>query len=368
MKVRTKLEAVDDELPFRRFSVTLGDQTYSTPMKASERGSITSPVTELYRSFSPDQLDAVLGDEAVERRVNRDLRKRMGPAFNVFLADFQGRTAPGKAQLEALLDLQYEHSSVVVLPSHWSMLKGLTGERLLTTYQDMVHRSIDIVETLNDKTIVGTIWAKLPRQYLDALTRDLHDRGITSFVVDFDGRSVLSNPSWMRHLARQVSELGIADECVLFSVNSNEGKFIKNADRILAHDFIGSGFGIDVLGLNHLRPRMPSGAWQELRKRRRKNVFRVFDRSDYSYLKRGEDELREMWSAPGADLFAMRRAHNIREQHAEAMELQSRLAGGGTIEPYIRSKALVDEGTMRSIKSIRKDASRDAHARQSFFG
>ena len=177
----------------------------------------------------------------------------------------------------------------------------------------------------------------------------------------------MSNPSWMRHLARQISEYGIADECLLYSMNSNEGKFIKNTDRILAHDFIGSGFGIDILGLNHLRPKIRSEVWQELRQRRKKNVFRIFDRSDYSYLRKGEDELRALWGAPKGNLFGLRRAHNIREQYAEALELQTRLATGGTIEPYLRSKALVDESTMKNIKSIKKDAVRDSTTRQSYF-
>jgi hypothetical protein len=368
MKIRTKLEALDDELPFKRLTVSLGDESFRTPIKASEMGTAAGPVTELHRSFTLSQLDAILEDEAVERRVNSDIKRRMGQGFNFLLVELQGPVAPRKAHLEALLDIQYEHSSVAILPANWGMLEGRVGERLSRAYTEMIESSIDIIETLNNKSIMGTIWAKMPRQYLDGLMRNFHRHGITSFVIDFDGRSVMSNPSWMRHLARQVSALGIADESFLYSMNSNEGKFIKNAERILAHDFIGSGFGIDVLGLNHLRPRMRKETWQELKERRKKNMFRIFDRSDYSYLRKDEDHLRKLWDAPRGNLFAMRRAHNIREQYAEALELQSRLASGGTIEPYIRSKALVDEGTMKNIKTIRRDVARDSSTRQSYFG
>jgi len=67
---------------------------------------------------------------------------------------------------------------------------------------------------------------------------------------------------------------------------------MKNENKILAKDFMSMGFGIDILGLNHIGPRMRTEDWVRLREKRRENILRLFDKEDYAYVKYTENYLK----------------------------------------------------------------------------
>ncbi len=364
MRIDIRMIETDDELPYRSLEIRSPSLTISTPTKASDPSIPAGHVTEIHRSFTSDQLDRLLSDEQFERRTNSDLRRKRGPGLNIFFVDVSDDVDPDADRLEALSDLQYEHSDVVVTPL-WSRLpKELKGQALLDRHLELTDAYLDIVETLNRKSIVGSIPGRIPRQLLRPIVKRYHDRGAVAFVVDFDGRSVMTNPSWIRSLLRLISESGTMDTTFLYSVNANEGKFMKNAERVLAKDFVGTGFGLDVLGLNHVPPRLSSQQWKEISKARSKNLLRLFDRADYSYYRLTEQELTDMWNVPPNRLYQRRKAHNIQQQLDETIELGRRLHDEATIEPYIQTKGQVDEGLLKKMKSLKKAAHEDEGSRQ----
>ncbi len=367
MRLKARQTALDDRLPFRMLDVRLGDDSLATPLKASDARSGAGPLTELHKRLTIAQIDALRADEWQERKVNSDIRRRRGPQHNFFFIELDDAVVPSGPQLEALLDLQYEHSDVAVLPILSKVVKARTGDDLIATFTGLIDSSIGIIQTLNDKSILGMVPSRMPRQYLDAVMRAYFRHGVTSFAVDFDGRSAVNNPSWVRHLMRLISKEGIWDECLLYSINSGEGKFLRNAERILAQDFIGTGFGLDVLGLNHIPPRMPKERWEDLARGRKANLVRVFDRADYSYKRVDEASLRELAGPVRGSVQELKRGYNIAEQSKETRELQSRLRSTEPLESYMRTKRQVDDDTIRKMKSVRKDAFRERSVPRSLF-
>ena len=101
---------------------------------------------------------------------------------------------PTNKQIEALSDIQYEHSDIVTTPLS-KITRELTEDKLLNSFNAITNKYIEIVETLNHKNILELFH---PGCQDNSRTnyKELQIKNITSFIIDFDGRSVDTNSSW----------------------------------------------------------------------------------------------------------------------------------------------------------------------------
>ncbi len=350
MKISVKLENFDEELMFKRFSLKVGNKQVITPVKVSHASNPVSTINEIYKKFDLTKINRCVTDEKFERVVNADVKKDMAPGMNICLVEYTSSEMPNNKQIEALSDIQYEHSDIVTTPILSKITRELTEDKLLNSFNTITNKYIEIVETLNNKNILGVIPSRMPRQFLEPIIKNYKAKNITSFIIDFDGRSVDTNSSWIRNLFRLLKDNDLLKESFLYSVNANEGKFMKQAKEILAKDFISSGFGIDILGLNHIRPRMSSEAWAKIKQQRIENTFRVFNKDSYGYLKKTETELKNV----GINNRDARKNFNITEQFNESTVMQQKLKEEGSIELYLKTKSQVNDEVIRKIKQIRK--------------
>ncbi len=351
MKITVKLDHFDEQLMFKRFNFKVGDKQVVTPVKVSHSLNPVSPLNEIYKKFDLTKINRCMSDEKFERTVNADVKKDMTQGVNICLVEYTSGEIPNNKQIEALSDIQYEHSDIVTTPILSKITRDLTEDKLLTSFNTITNRYIEIVETLNHKDIVGVIPSRMPRQFLEPIIKNYKAKNVTSFIIDFDGRSVDTNASWIRNLLRILKENDLLEGSFLYSANANEGKFMKNTNEILAKDFISTGFGMDILGLNHIPPRMNSEAWAKIKQQRIENTFRLFNRNSYGYVKKTESELKRSGIQ---DRNALKN-FNITEQVKESKVLQEKINQEHTIEPYLKTKSQVDEDVIKKIKKIRKD-------------
>lgn len=350
MKINVKLDHFDEELMFKRFNLKVGDKQVITPVKVSHALNPISTINEIYKKFDLTKINRCMTDERFEREVNADVKKDMAQGINICLVEYNSSEMPTNKQIEALSDIQYEHSDIVTTPLLSKITRELTEDKLLNSFNAITNKYIEIVETLNHKNILGVIPSRMPRQFLEPIIKNYKSKNITSFIIDFDGRSVDTNSSWVRNLLRLLKENDLLEESFLYSANANEGKFMKQANEILAKDFISTGFGMDILGLNHIPPRMNSEAWAKIKQQRIENTFRMFNRNTYGYVKRTETELKRF----GIDNRQALKEFNISEQFNESKILQQKIHEEHTIEPYLKTKSQVNEDVIRKIKKIRK--------------
>ncbi|MDO9538085.1 MAG: hypothetical protein Q7J68_07185 [Thermoplasmata archaeon] len=356
MKLKVKTEKIDDELLIKRMNMSIGDNSIITPFKSTDISIKDSSVNEIYKEISSTLLDSMLSDETQERRINSDIQRKKGKNVNLFIVNYTDLQSPNDKQMETLSDMQYSHSDVVITPSWSKICRDLTGDALLENYIQATNNFIKVVETLNNKSIVGLISSKLPRQYLEKIIDNYHKQDITSFVIDFDGRSIATNPTWIRSMMRTLSSLNLIEESFIYSINANEGKFMKIADRILAKDFINLGFGIDGLGLNHIGPRISTEIWNQIKAARQENTLRIFDREDYAYTKVPEQEIISQWNVPSNQVRNTVKTYNMKEQKDEALQIQQIMKSNDTVESYLQTKSQIDEDTFKKIKLTRRDA------------
>jgi len=351
LKININCDKIDEELLFKKMKITgLGDEI-STPIKASFSGNPISKVNEIYKKFSLEKLKKCTEDETFERKANREIQYLKTDKADFVLVDYGDIELPKRKIIETLSDIQYPYSDVIITPICSKITRELKGDDLISSFMNITNDFIEVVETMNNKTIFFFFSSRMPRQFLEPIIKNYHDKNITSYVIDFDGRSIDTNLSWSRDLLKTFKKYDLIDKSILYSINANQGKFIKNATEIVAKDFVSSAFGIDIIGLNHVPPRMPTAAWAKIKKERRPSTFRLFDRNSYGYCKKTLDDLKSL----GISKREQMNIYNINEQYNETITIKERLSEKNTIEPYIRTKSQITDDIIKKIKKVKSE-------------
>ncbi len=371
MRFNVKVENFDESLLLKKTVIKVGSKTIMTPTKTLfkikeesvirdddvkklfDKNNIKETfVNEIYKKFSVEKLNKCLSSEFEERKINSLLKNSLSSGLNIFIPEFSDKNFSSNKQLELLSDLQYSHSDVVVTPVLQGLFKHYSGESLFENFIEITNNYLKIVETLNHKPVFGLLPLKMPRQFLEEVFKNYYDKNITSFVLDFSGRSIDSNSSWMRLFFRLLKDYDLIESSVLKGININKGRFLKNKKEILAKDFVSVGFGIDIVGENHVPLRMPSEAWEKIKSQRKENIFRVFNKDTYGYSKRSYSELNSL----GIQKNNLNNFNSL-EQFKETKVLQKVLKEDNTVETYLNSKVnVVEENMIKKIKAIRSSA------------
>lgn len=351
-----KLENIDSELMIKSFRIRANKKEIKTPEKASYSTNSISGINEIYKKFSINSprtasLEKILKSENYETKINSRIKSEVRNNLNLFIVDYCDDNIPNQKHLEALSDTQYVYSDVVVTPIFSSFFRNdeLLGDNLIDTFIELTNKYIEVVETLNNKDIMGVIPIRAPRNYYDKIFDNYYDKDITSFIIDFDGKSSDTNLPKIRKLFRLLKDHDLLESSILYGLNVSEGKFMKDATEIPARDFISLGFGFDIIGLNHVPPRMPTASWKEITAKRR--TYRLFNKNNYGYAKVSEDDIFSKGIFGKTDVVK----HNNTEQFKETTKIKEFMAKGPTIEPYLSSKSHVTEKTIDKIRKLRND-------------
>ncbi len=356
MKLDVKVKDIDSELLYRTLEINTGKKKILTPENASYSKNPVSGINELYKRFSLDgtgntnNLDKVLTSDTYESDLNNSLKRFVNSNLNMFFVDYSDIRLPENKHIEAMSDIQYSYSDVVITPTCSKIIRDMNAEEAVDSFLNITNRFLDVVETLNNKGIAGTIPFKVPRLNIEDIIKNYYDRDITSFVIDLDGKCVQTTFSKMRMLMRLIKEYDLSEEAFLYGINSYEGKFAKDAVEIAAKDFISTGFGIDILGMNHIPPRLPSATWNQISQKEK--TYRLFSKDTYGYHKVSEQEALSRGFLNRQDI----NKYNNTLKYQETLNIKNMLHEESTLESYIATKPQVDEKTIADIKKLRKVA------------
>jgi len=199
-------------------TVRLGSSTFKIPIRAlgaaksatAESRVVTTAslrgLNEVYRRLSPQAVDSIDGDADSQQRFQSDLvpgylRERLKTEGLIVVLSLEKRTAEGwetwiptKKQTEFLAyflsGVPYNH--IVVPP----ILRGVPGE----VYLKFLRTFFEVLPSLKGTTLAGLIPGASNREISGVLDFYM-TKGLNAFVVDFEGRSPLSNWSLLPHLS-----------------------------------------------------------------------------------------------------------------------------------------------------------------------
>ncbi|MDD4211610.1 MAG: hypothetical protein PHC46_04425 [Clostridia bacterium] len=353
MKLKVKLKKLDDELLFKTLDLNVGEKNIQTPFKAGQKKTPAGEICEIYKNFTTERLEKIESDNEEEKKLNSLLRAEYSDAINLCFTNCTPQSTITKKHIETMADLSYPYSDILVTPMWSNIIKNEIGDSVKDKFIKLTNEYIEVLETLNNKSIIGLVPTKIPRQFIDDIIKNYADKGIDHYAINFDGQSIESVPSWFRKLNRTIKEQVSTEKSLLYSINSNEGKFAKKADSISAKDFIGLGYGLDIIGLNHIALKMPSEVWAKMKIQNTPMSYRKFNRETYGYERINETELKRKFNdRDGLKKF------NVQEQFKETTTLKDKLNQSNTLETYIKTKKEVREKTIKNIKSIRKETFR----------
>ena len=361
-KINVKHDVLDDDLLYRKTKIQCGDISVTTPVNSTDTKIIHSQINEIYKKINSKDLDsAVRIDESL--LFNKFKYSLTEGAINFPIINYDDTIFPENKNMEMLADLCYEAGDVIVTPSWTSLLTQYEGEELIKKLNELNNSFIERAKMKNNKTVVGLIPNKLPRFYLDDLLTTFFDNEISSFIVDCNGKSIDSgSKTWMRNLLLTLDSF--KDDGFLYSINSYEGRFSKNSYSTAAKDYLSHGYGIDILGLNHIPPKLPESVWKEI-EMKNDRTYKIFDRETYGYKRLLEDELKEYSQinikedTKIPDLNKLRRVYNIAEKNKEDNILKQHLDEEQSVKKYVSEKNHVDSKFLENTEKIKKKIRRN---------
>ena len=330
MKANLRVNNVDEDLLMRVMEIRFADKSITTPIKSLNRTVPVAGLNEVFHRIDLEKISLISSNASTEMKFNKDARReRKDDMINLFFLSYKECKVPEKNAMATLADLQYVNSDLAIMPLCPEIIKSYEGEQLISNFILFIKEYLKIVETLNNKTIVGIIPARLPRQFLPTVLDLYHSHDVTSFVIDSDGSSLYSNPSWIKALQRGLHGLGIFDEGFIYNINSFEGRFSGKANVTLARDFVTLTFGMDILGANHKPSVIPTE--RRIKMDGLQKGARLFDPQTYGYIR-----------DPSLDIKTAKMS-NLLAQHRETLRIQSVINEEGTASRYFQRKALLME-------------------------
>lgn len=334
--------------------IRFADKSITTPIKSLNKTVPVAGFNEIFHRIGLEKISLISSDASAEMKFNKDARReRKDDTINLFFLSYKGDKVPGKNAMSTLADLQYVNSDLAIMPLCPEIVKSNEGEDLINKFTFYINEYLKIVETLNNKTIVGIIPARLPRQFLPTVLDLYHSHDITSFVIDSDGSSLYSNPSWIKALQRGLHDIGIFDEGFIYNINSFEGRFSGKANITLARDFITLTLGMDILGVNHKQFAIP--VERRIKMDNSQKGARLFDPQTYGYTR-----------DPSLEIKAAKMS-NLLSQHREALRIQRVINEEGTASHYFQKKSqLMENNVLERVHEVKIDLTESRKQRSIF--
>lgn len=350
MKLSIKTKEVDEELLMRVLDIKVGGKKATTPSKSVNAYVETGEMNEIHKGITLEKINEINEDNRTERYFNRNISKEMKDnSLNLVFLRYNDSIIPDEISMETIVDLQYHYTDALIVPSIPAIVKEYTGETLLNRMLSFIALYVETVEKMNNKSIIGMIPSKMPRQFIPNLIKYYHSNDITSFVIDSDGSSLYSNSSWLNSFKRELNKVKIEDEGFIYNLNPNPGKFMKKKDSVLAKDFILLPFGVDVIGNNHIPLKLPTDVWNQILAQRNKGP-RIFNKGDYSY-SRPENENID---------YKVAKNNNMTAQYEESLTLQKVIKEENTAIDYLQSKEKIkEENVIGNIEKFKRRIAKD---------
>ena len=357
MKLQIQVSNIDEELLMRVMESSLAGKSFKTPIRSLNKSIPSHGLNEIYRNIDAEKIAAISSNASEERKFNNFARRDWSDnQNNLLFLSYKETSLPDDNSMAIIADLQYVNSDIAIVPLCPGIIKSYEGDRLENNLIEYIQKYLSVVETLNNKTIMGIIPAKLPRQFLPSLLDFYQSNNITSFVIDSDGSSIYSNPSWLKAFQRKLHKSGIRDEGLIYNINSFEGRFLQKSSITLARDFITLTFGIDILGANHKPPAFPAER-RDIIDPSRKGP-RVFDPETYGYIRIVD---------PALDLKTAK-ANNISSQHQETLKLQQVIAEESTAANYLQRKPQITQNrVLDRVRDVKMEITRTKTYQRSIF-
>lgn len=378
-KLSIKDVKVSEDSLYKTQKIKVGNKTIETPGKAIDIRKMPTnlkfseeirDIKEIYRTFTADSIKQASSTNK-EQEINGQLtryriRDSTPNQITLTFSEFDGKYFPNEKEIELLTDINYSNSDITPLPLVPNICKIITTETI-HTFKDYLKTAIKKIEELNHQPIMGIIPLSIPRDFLPDILEVYENEGINAFCVDFQGGTVSSASSKIRQLHRLLNHKRMLENSLLYTLNLSSGKLIKDKEIIPARDILSFGMGFDVIGGQHIKPRLPPSVWKRINelKNVEENKTRLFNKSDYGYYKISRSAVHQIYpkdsKVPISWLQNVKtnknvdKVFNMEQQAIESRYLREIL--NENIKPlkYVEAKKQVDPKDIKLLQKLKKE-------------
>lgn len=269
---------------------------------------------------------------------------------------------PDKKEIEQLTDIAYCNSDITPIP----IIDVKLDDSNFSKYTDYIQKCYNVIEELNTKPIMGMIPRTTPVQQRKLIDFYL-EKQVTAFCFDYNGRT--PDQLMCRVVLRYLNSKKKLDKTLIYGINSKPGRMFKNSNVIPSKDFLAYGYGVDILGENHIGIKLPKQTMKNSKLPKNKkqiNKKRIFMKLNYWYYKTDtKDQVADVYPNDtrvklddilGEKQRKLEKLFNMEQQSLEANKIKKRLESldrNETILTYIEKKIHV-KSEMKHLRSIQK--------------
>lgn len=317
-KVQVFHQEIDEDLFIRSEKLRINNKTLRTPIKAVNMPSLrrdvpikdtVKGVNEIFKTIKINDLKKYCFGEKDESTIYRSISTPLNKTdkdneLNICFVQLPDSKLPENKEIDFITNISYINSDITPLPLVQGLFKGDDAFEDYDIFTDLMQDSIDSINRLNNKPILGVIPGAMPSFFVDLLIEFYYDNDVTSFAFDFQGRIYKNFESQIREMMTKILELDISNESFLYSCNTQRGKVTKGSTIIKGNDIAVYNYGFDVMGDSHIPSKMHPDVARRLRERADNDLnIRLFNSADYGHYKFSDiDAIRAMYPYDETDI------------------------------------------------------------------
>ena len=376
--LRIKTSSTDDNILMRLREIKFGSFHIKTPKfaydikKRDNNLKINKEIfgiNELYRSIQAKTLEKlILKSNLSDFNYQFNYQRSKIDPDNEILMCFlnygpkEKNIFPSRKGLEFLLDTAYEYSDIIPLIGINEIHNNL-NETNFEDYLRFLRESIDIINTLNDKPIMGII-PRIGYNYIEEIINLYHKNEILAYAVDLRNATITSNHQLLRVILRSIKKAEIFDDCFIYVQNPNRGRQIKKIPIVYAKDILSLGFAIDSFGINHMPLKAPPNYFENIENSGERKL-RLFIKNDYGYHNYYEDKDLEI-NFPNDSYLNYNslkeddkksysiKIFNMEQLSLETLNLHNHI-NNQDVNKYLETKSYVKKEDIKIMKKIKED-------------
>lgn len=371
-------------LPRRRLDIA--EKTLDTPAKAIPVGkkrkkeslaSESRNASELYTQIDSGRLKELRHDpsQSVLSRLDADKVQDQEVVF-AFTSFQDGHTiAPVEArQLANAVSAAGEFITTPLQPTLAGNVQpdqGLTDPAYQSYYKG-VELTLQEARESHPGTPVMGVLPMLGQAYIEDLLDLYREYDVRAFALNFDRKKITASRqvSLMGPLARYLANRSLEEDVLIYAINLNPRDRELMTGVYPAANFAAVGLGVDIVGENHVSPKLPQSVFEELEASHgdgeTDTEFRYFDKNSATYREIALDELPDHWpDDTGLDLDrAMERARAgaqgrnrmetllSAEQMALAMRSLQNSLDRSNVREYLEEREGITPDVMNAIEVV----------------
>lgn len=383
-KVSVSHQEIDEELFIRSEKLKINNKTLRTPIKAVNMPSlrqdvhinpIVKGVNEIFKTLKYEDIKKFCSGEKDESKLYKSINTPLNKTdknteVNICFVQLPDLKLPENKEIDFITNVSYINSDITPLPLVQGLFKGDTGLEDYEIFTKFMQASIDSINRLNNKPMLGIIPGTMPSQLVGFLIDFYHENDITSFAFDFQGKVYGNYESQIREMMTKILELDISNESFLYSCNTQRGTVTKGSTIIQGKDIVVYNYGFDVMGDSHVKRSYPPNVAKDMRERSKNEMnIRLFNSEDYGHYKFSDlDAIKSMYpyNETSIDLNSFnpfinkkraadsQKLFNSERVGLELMKYKSMLNNSESTYEYINTKEQVRD-YLDKFKNYRKD-------------